>query len=610
MNSWGLLNSGRDKEGHLPLSPWNRYKENWLRHKEDATLKQVVPDQPDGVRRIITSSCEGLVAKLTFRPLLQRILIEEGKPHPIPALMERAKKRWEDLKNRQSKTFAQAVAEYQRRYGRRPPRGFDRWYAFARANNVKLIDEFDLIEHSLRPFRAFEPASFRRRASKAASIINTWRIRVTRGQIYREGELGHHERAQGVLQMCKKFKHELPDMIIGYNGHDGARVNIGWEERMRLEDLIEDGVQEEYLPKDSEMAPIMESPPPGWGIPQTCPTDSKMREEGFEFGDPDKRRTGLEVPPVPSNGVGSLVGGFKEYLDVCNSPQYRHFHAATSWSFQTWPTTVMPLFTPGVHARFGDVYCVIDEQFKNDAPEGLPWEMRKHDKAVWRGQASGPFYESSTPWQSTQRPRLHLMTHNKKGSRALIVADKEGLAKRKVLKNSILNPLFFDAGIVGPAVQCLEEDGTCDKMGQVFQGFDDRLTFEDQEEYKYQLDVDGNSWSGRFRRLMLSNGAVLKATIFQEFWTDWAIPWLHFIPLQVDYSDIYDVMAFFRGGPNGENGHDHLAREIAMAGKAWAKEHMRWEDIEAYTFRQFLEYGRLYNADREGRRPIIHSQRN
>lgn len=179
------------------------------------------------------------------------------------------------------------------------------------------------------------------------------------------------------------------------------------------------------------------------------------------------------------------------------------------------------------------------------------------------------------------------------------MSDKDGIARRKAVKNSVVNPLFFDTGIVGPALQCLEEDGTCDQMGEVFEGFDDRLSFEDQEEYKYQLDVDGNSWSGRFRRLMLSNGAVLKATIFQEFWTDWAVPWVHFIPLQVDYSDIYDVMAFFRGGPSGENAHDDLAYEIAMAGKSWAKKYMRWEDIEAYTFRQYLEYGRLYNADRE-----------
>lgn len=165
-------------------------------------------------------------------------------------------------------------------------------------------------------------------------MANTWRIRVTRGQVYREGELGHHERAQGVVEMCKRFKHELPDMIIGYNGHDGARINIGWEERMRLEDLIEDGVEEPYLPKDAEMAPIMESPPPGWGIPQTCPINSAMREADFIVGDPNMSSTGLEIPSPPAGAVGSLVGGFKEYLDVCNSPQYRHYHAATSWSFR------------------------------------------------------------------------------------------------------------------------------------------------------------------------------------------------------------------------------------------------------------------------------------
>lgn len=39
-----------------------------------------------------------------------RILIKEGEKHPIPMLMARAKQRWYALKNRQSKTFAQAVS--------------------------------------------------------------------------------------------------------------------------------------------------------------------------------------------------------------------------------------------------------------------------------------------------------------------------------------------------------------------------------------------------------------------------------------------------------------------------------------------------------------------
>lgn len=69
-----------------------------------------------------------------------RMLVKEGEKHPIPMLMARAKQRWTHLKQRQSKTFAQAVREYERRYGRLPPKGFDKWYAFAKYHEVQLIE--------------------------------------------------------------------------------------------------------------------------------------------------------------------------------------------------------------------------------------------------------------------------------------------------------------------------------------------------------------------------------------------------------------------------------------------------------------------------------------
>lgn len=69
-----------------------------------------------------------------------RLLLKAGEKHPIPMLMARAKQRWKHLNERQSKTFADAVQEYKHRYGRSPPKGFDKWYAFARYHNVKLIE--------------------------------------------------------------------------------------------------------------------------------------------------------------------------------------------------------------------------------------------------------------------------------------------------------------------------------------------------------------------------------------------------------------------------------------------------------------------------------------
>ena len=41
--------------------------------------------------------------------------------------------------------------------------------------------------------------------------------------------------------------------------------------------------------------------------------------------------------------------------------------------------------------------------------------------------------------------------------------------------------------------------------------------------------VDGNGWSSRFHRLLLSGSVVLKSTIYPEFYSEWLTPWYHYI---------------------------------------------------------------------------------
>lgn len=53
---------------------------------------------------------------------------------------------------------------------------------------------------------------------------------------------------------------------------------------------------------------------------------------------------------------------------------------------------------------------------------------------------------------------------------------------------------------------------------------------------------------------------------------------------------MWDIMAFFRGGLNGEHAHDELGKEIAVAGKEWVKQCYRWADLEAYQFRFVFPY--------------------
>ncbi|SCZ88146.1 BZ3500_MvSof-1268-A1-R1_Chr2-1g04221 [Microbotryum saponariae] len=76
-------------------------------------------------------------------------------------------------------------------------------------------------------------------------------------------------------------------------------------------------------------------------------------------------------------------------------------------------------------------------------------------------------------------------------------------------------------------------------------------------------------------------------------------PTLHsYIPIKVDYTDLFDVMAFFAGDLRGENAHDDLAQIIARQGQEFAQTHRRYADMEAYVFRLALEWARCSASDR------------
>ena len=66
-------------------------------------------------------------------------------------------------------------------------------------------------------------------------------------------------------------------------------------------------------------------------------------------------------------------------------------------------------------------------------------------------------------------------------------------------------------------------------------------------------------------------------------------------------SDLYNIMAFFDGGLDAARTghHDHLAQEIAEAGRDWAETHWRHVDMQAYIFRLLLEWHRVLDPARD-----------
>jgi len=80
--------------------------------------------------------------------------------------MLNAETKYRQLIGKQSTTLQAAVAEYKRRYNRNPPRGFDEWFAFAQAHDVKIIDEYDGLVRDLAPFWNLPVEDIRRRAQQ------------------------------------------------------------------------------------------------------------------------------------------------------------------------------------------------------------------------------------------------------------------------------------------------------------------------------------------------------------------------------------------------------------------------------------------------------------
>lgn len=245
----------------------------------------------------------------------------------------------------------------------------------------------------------------------------------------------------------------------------------------------------------------------------------------------------------------------------------------------------------------------------------LAWAQKDDARLFWRGTMTGDAYTQPQrgyrphyDWRESHRIRLAALGAPAPGDGAgdeprRWVWVRRGGWEKASFARSVLRRHFFDIGLVDKLHQCNEADGTCAQMRA-------ELTFKpgtargSEARYKFLLDVDGNGWSSRFRRLLGSGSVVLKATVYPEWNTDWLVPFFHYVPVRNDYGDLTDVMAFFAGTPETPDeaataGRDDLAREIGENARRFVNEHWRWEDMQAYMLRLLLEYRRLMADDRD-----------
>ncbi|EAW08178.1 putative capsule-associated protein CAP1 [Aspergillus clavatus NRRL 1] len=529
--------------------------------------------------------------------------------HPIADLIENAEQQFNGLYSRQSKSLAEAVNEYRRRYNMHPPPHFDKWFKFAQSKGVQLIDEFDTIYHSLLPFWGIDPKTIRSRARETLGYDNAvigLLIRNGKASLVEGGGDGHQWQRDATVGMMKEFVQYLPDMDLVFNIHDEPRVVVPSDDLQRLVNLAKGHV----LPKSFQN----QSPKNSWssrpkdlnkgdridGMRTTrfnryahqatwtnsrasCPLDSPVRS--LDENAPDN------VGAYRRGELG-FIFNTTAFSDICNTPSLRK-----TYGFFDRPNAfdvvhdLFPIFSQSKISSFQDILYPSPWYWANKVPysedKDYAWE-EKQDKMYWRGSTTGGFSRAGG-WR--RQHRQILVTNMNSLNNAKVLAKKtDGQWVTKDVRRKEYSDLFdVKFTFIG---QCDPDD--CAAQLEFFEVVGPAGQ-QDAWAYKYLVDIDGNAFSGRYYAFLHSNSLVCKVAIFREWHDEWIKPWLHYVPMSLAGEESVETMRYFVSEAEGKT----AATSIAKNGQSWAQKALRNEDIEVWFFRLLLEYGRLVDDNRE-----------
>ncbi|GAA5943781.1 uncharacterized protein JCM15063_006491, partial [Sporobolomyces koalae] len=497
------------------------------------------------------------------------------EPHPIHKLIRDANATWNEKLERQSKTLPEAIDEYEKRYHRRPPRGFDEWFYHALANDFVLRDEFDLVDQFVTPFLAVSPGEIKRRHEQLQFDDQFWLQDKTftielkdRGSSVKVfGPMtSTNPRPTQMLKLLAKISHNLPNMNITFTGHDQPWIVLSGESRAKHIAAARAG---KVLPDSETADPMNDWTLDGWA--NVCPPGSPLRDYESVDARFEQNRIWNQAEPVQQK----LIVNHTATMDLCYNPEGQLIHGFTSW-IGPRPGILYPIFSSTTTSMHSDFLISPVDQYDYRLGDDPAWENKMYDKVVWRGSTTGADLNIEHHRKWSQRIRLCRLPFES-GSKTLPYSPADsptsfGPMSTFTARSKTLANRYFDFAFIGEPTQC-DDLATCRDFEKQFRWDEGFMEPEVQNEYKYVIDIDGNGWSGRFHRLMSSNSLVLKSTIFPEWYSDMIQPWVHYVPISTDYQDLWSIMAFFKGDENGVGSHDDIARQLATNGKEWTEKH-------------------------------------
>lgn len=559
-----------------------------------------------------------------FRPVVSHI---EGTyahdHHPIEELMREANRKWQEYEDSRSTSFRATVAKYRETYGRHPPPGFKEWYQYARKHGIHNVDDFQQITGDLRPFWAIPPQDIRQMATRLMTSdgIAGLSIRNHKVELHAEGW-----RVETLASSVGRLAKYLPDMDIAMNAMDQPRVMVTHDD---IQSYIKTEERTRSLPIDAtdkftedmdhmfdEKAGVNEDVDPAWfsvtGKPymefgkESCPPESPARAN-LTTEEADKRY---------KESFGGFISNFTGSSDLCNvgpvlGDQHGFLFSASS---NTITRKLVPVFSECKVSVNNDIlfpanmYFMKDPRYVYNSKHDYEWED-KADSLLWRGVTSGGI-QLEDNWFRLHRQRfVQAANSTEMLSKTVPILSKDSKEQYEVVTDfhpSEFAASYFDVGFT-EAWGCIPN---CSFYDDVWT-YKEPKAFTEQFKAKYLVDIDGHSFSGRWRAFHQSKSLGLKATIFREWHDSRLFAWRHFIPMDNRFTDLYALMTYFIGlhPPVGEEPvpshgpyvprHDFEAEVIAAQSREWAHLAMRDEDLDIYLYLLLLEYGRIIDDNRD-----------
>lgn len=426
-------------------------------------------------------------------------------------------------------------------------------------------------------------------------------------------------------------------------------------------------------------------PRPLWSlVRRSCPPHSRARKESLmtDIWDPrghtqEEHGVAALLPfQTPQETAGGYVSNWTVAQDVCHQPHLQGLHGAfVAPEAMSVTKKIFPLFSTSKMGVSNEILfptlAGIDNNSRAEFGTSDPWS-RKDTKIYWRGIASGGLI-SQLNWQRMHRHRFVAMlngTHVKVAESMLHTgnASTVGIGYAENFRLLPANPYHLatqksgnmaewvnswaDVGFTRHRLQCDRpaDDEGCDFIEPFFSKKEDQR--DESSRYAVVLDGDGGADGNEFVQRLREGRAVLKGSVWRQWYDSRMVPWVHYLPLDNTFIDLYGIMEFFVGVNVGEEtsefthaslegeAHEHYvptstsdeentdkiqsdrpaneqeelptitpqtrqasngdmrAQKIAEEGQGWAEKVLRKEDVLVYTYRLVLEYARVMDKKR------------